>query len=136
MKQVYAYSLALALVLATFATPSMANGTGSATGFTVTMQDFPDVVSRGDEVSGTVTITVDEQTRSARRMVNYSFYITTPLGDALVDSGSFSMRTDVPRTISLSQPIDERAPIGLYQIKLVVTIGQYSASVGHDLKVQ
>lgn len=134
-KKGYVYFLALALMLTTFSAPSYANGTASADNFTVTMQDFPDEVSPGKSLTGSFTVTMHSQGRDARQTVTYEFYIDSPLGDARVQTGTFVVRPDQPYTLKIDLPVADTVPYGLYEMKLTVTMGNSSTSVGHTIDV-
>ncbi len=135
VKKGYVHLLALALMLSILATPSYANGTASTNTFNVTMQDFPDQISPGKDLTGSFTVTMNSEGRDARQTVTYEFYVDSPLGDARVQSGSFIIRSGEPYTVKIDQPVADTVPYGIYEMKLVVTIGASSTSIGHTIDV-
>lgn len=137
MKQGFVSVLALTLALIfAAAAPSKANGIAEGRGFTVSMDDFPDVVARGEDVTGKITISMFPSMPIRRADVVYQVYITTPFGEAPVLSGSFTLRPGVTRSVKISIPVDPTATPGDYSMRLVLTSGGESVSVDHDLTVR
>jgi len=138
MKQAYVSLVALALIFASFTAPAFANGEAVAKTFTVSMKGFPDVISRGETLSGTISITLagDKNPFERRHRVHVDVFIATPLGDAPVRSATFGMLPGTTRTLDVDIPVQKTAATGLYAMKLVVTIDGETAAVGHELTVQ
>jgi hypothetical protein len=136
MKKAYVYVLALALIFAAAAVPSMANGVAEGRGFSVTVEGFPELVARGDDVTGTITISMFPSVPIRRQDLTYQVFITTPFGDAPVMSGSFLVRPGVTRSVKIDVPVETTAEPGNYSMKIVFTSGGESLSVGHDLTVR
>jgi len=138
MKQAYVSLVALALIFASFASPAFANGEAVAKTFTVSMKGFPDVISRGETLSGSISITLaaDKNPLARRHRAHVEVFITTPLGDAPVQSFTFGIQPGTTRTVNVDIPVDKSAATGLYTMKVVVTMDGETVGVGHELTVQ
>ena len=56
MKTAYVSLVALALIFASFSAPAFAYGEAVASTFAVSMTGFPDTISRGQTLTGTISI--------------------------------------------------------------------------------
>jgi hypothetical protein len=135
MKQAFVSFVALALIFVGGLASSKANGVASTSLFTVSMAGFPDSVKRGSLVTGTITISMAPTTQIGRTQVSYQLFVSTPFGDAPVKSGTFALRDGREKTIKISIPVTDAAAPGLYRLRLVVSVGNETASVTHDLTV-
>jgi hypothetical protein len=138
MKKAYVSLVALALVFASFSASAFANGEAVASNFSVSMTGFPDTISRGDTLTGTISITLAGQKDpfAKRQRVRVEVFVATPLGNAPVRTATLSMLPGTTRTLNVAIPVDKTAAPGLYAMKLVVTVGGETAAVGHELRVQ
>lgn len=127
--------VALLFLSTTFAmSPAYANGFAAGDRFSLTMDGFQESLAAGDTLSGTITITTAPSVR--RSEVRWQVLMTTPLGDAPVESGQFLLRGGRTRTIPLAMPLEEDAAPGLYRVKIVVTYENETLSVGHEFVVE
>lgn len=129
-------SIIAALVLLTSfgAAPAFANGTETGNRFSVSLENAPAFVAPGSSLDGVLTVTTfGPPTR--RVTVRVDMLVTTPLGDAPIQSATFNMRTGRSRSFPFSLPVEDDAEPGLYQMKIIVTIEGESISVGHDFEV-
>jgi hypothetical protein len=136
LHKVFASLFVFALIFASGVTPSKANGFAEGRGFSITVADFPDAVDRGARVAGTITVEMFPATPIVQQRASYQIFVTTPLGDAPVQSGTFPIRPGRTRTIKVDIPVDETAAPGAYSMKIVITSGAEVVSVGHDLTVR
>ena len=127
--------IALLFLTTTFAmSPAYANDFAKGDRFSLAMEGFQTSVFPGDSITGTVTIVTEPSIR--RSEVKWEVLVTTPIGDATVQSGEFVMRGGRSRTIPLEFPIEPDAEPGLYRVKLVVTYDNEQLSVGHEFRVE
>jgi hypothetical protein len=136
MKQAYTFLFVLALIVSANAVPASANGIGQASNFSVELAGFPDTVKRGEKITGTITLTLDPTVSIKRQQVGFQLFISTPLGDAPVRTGSFLVPKSGTKTIHVSFPVSENAPAGQYELRLVITFDGETATVTHALTVE
>ena len=126
--------IAIFMLLTTISVaPAYADDTATGNRFSVTLSGLQDKVFVGDTLTGTLSITTAPALR--RYQVNYEVYVTTPLGDSPIQSGSFRMAAGHTRTFPLSFPVTADSAPGLYQIKIVVEIAGEQLSVGHEFEL-
>ena len=118
-----------------FAAEALANGTAGGKVFSVTLEGLADTVSRGQSLDGQLTVTYNGPEKLGPRKVRVQAFIETPIGDSLAQSAAFRINPGESRTFPLSFPIDEAAAPGTYRLKIVVSIGTESLSVGHEFEV-
>jgi hypothetical protein len=135
MKRLHVSLVALALIFASFAAPAFANGTATGRNVAVSLADLPDIVAPGDHVTGTVTIALSGDVREKRHRAKVQLFITTPLGDAPVQTASFNIQPGTQRTFNIDTIVPQNTPTGVFSLKLVVTLDGETLSVDHELKV-
>jgi hypothetical protein len=144
MKNLYVSFLAIAMVLTTFTVPTMAAtpveepiiqfGDAQNATFEVLMENFPDTINRGQTLSGSVTV-IANGNPIQRFRVNFELFVVTPLGDALIESGSFRIDGNSKRTFNVSIPVRADARPGDYTLRLVLTVGNETLTAEHVVTV-
>lgn len=114
--------------------PAYAQKGEAGQNFSLSLGEMKDLVSPGDTMTGSVTITIFGD--STRRVpVTYEAVIKTPLGDAPLQSGSATMRAGRTRTIPFEFAVDEDAAPGEYILKIAVTVAGETLTVTHTFFV-
>ena len=145
MKHTHTSLLALIVMMMTFAVPAMAGApvqepifqippVRSAT-FDIIVEDFPDTISRGQTLTGSVTV-VANGNPSQRFRVRLELLVETPLGDAPIQSGTFRINGNSRRTFNLSIPVSANARPGEHTLRFVVTVGGETLTAEHVIVVQ
>ena len=144
MKHAFVSLFALVVMLTTFAAPTTAlarveepiikfENLQSAT-FELLLENFPDTINRGQTLSGSVTV-IAKGNPIQRFRVNFELFVVTPLGDALIESGSFRIDGDSKRTFNVSIPVRGDARPGDYTLRLVLTVGNETLTAEHVVTV-
>jgi hypothetical protein len=113
--------------------PAYADDSASGEHFSLTLSGLQDKVVVGDTITGTLTLTTAPA--KGRYQVHYEVLVSTPLGEAPVQSGTFRMTPGRTRTFPLSLPVTADVAPGIYQIELVVEIAGETLSVVHEFEL-
>lgn len=129
-------SLILAFIISVGLVPASANGIARTSSFTVEMAGFPDTVDHGGKVAGTFTFTLAPEVPIRRPQISYQIFISTPLGEAPVRTGSITIRNGDSKTVRIALPVADDIPSGAYTLRAVFSFGGEVATVSHALTVQ
>ena len=136
MKRTTLLFVTLALTLV-FVAPQHAFGNGRASGsrLELALEGFPDMVSPGSSMEGTITIHAS-RSGSAPRFLTFEVFFDTPLGLAVLNDGRMRIRPGAIKVLKVDREIGEHAAPGSYRLVVVAYDGDERLLVEHEFVIE